>query len=105
MSVSMNVRQWLWCLHCERCFEVFLTKKIEEGLNVTELEMQLPVEGTGKELEGLHRYEDMAECPHEGCNGNPMDFWSWNQYRGVNPDSPEVPAVDTVYPLYPKKDE
>ena len=74
----MNVRQWLWCLSCERCFEVFLSKDFDEGADWVELEMQLPVEGTGKELEGLHRYEDVANCPYEGCDGNPIVC------RGIN---------------------
>ena len=52
----MNVRKWVWCLHCERCFEVHLGRgpeRDEEGTEATfefgaDFEMQFGVEEGGQ---------------------------------------------------------
>lgn len=57
--------------------------------------MQLGVEQHG---------EVFAECPYDGCDGSMQDFWFWDKFRvnyGEKLQLPEVPAKDTVYPLYP----
>ena len=94
----MKETHWLWCLHCQRCFRVIIT---DPGSTIgpqwfEELEEQL-----GGQL----------KCPYEGCDGNPFDFRLWSKYREtvqegiegrVEPQIvPEIPEVDTVYPLDP----
>lgn len=104
----MNVRKWVWCLHCERCFEVYLSREPQldtegnpPGLEWTmqfapDFELQLGVETNGTVY---------AECPYEDCDGGMLDFWWWEDRRGSESDGespwPEVPEEDKVYPLYP----
>ena len=63
----MNVKKWVWCLHCERCFEVHLSREPsgEGALDFTpDFEMQLGVEQHGQVY---------AECPYEDCDGGMLD--------------------------------
>ena len=101
----MNFRQWIWCLHCQRCFSAFIGHKPqleddEQNHTYTEsvfdfaadFEMQLGVEISGQVY---------AECPYEGCDGDLKDFWWWETYERDHPNAPEVPDEGKVYPLYP----
>lgn len=90
----MNIKTWVWCLHCERAFAVLLSRvpqNDESAFNFApDLEMQLGVEKDGQVY---------AECAYEDCDAGPMDFWWWGNFReGL----PEVPEIGKVYPLYPE---
>ncbi|HAL47482.1 MAG TPA: hypothetical protein DCP37_06975 [Dehalococcoidia bacterium] len=102
---GMNVKTWIWCLRCEQCFSVLLTTEPEmedadenQGMGASvfdhayELEVQLGVETDG---------EVFATCPYEGCSGSLFDFRWWEDFRLGQNITEEVPAMDTVYPLYP----
>ena len=90
---------WIWCLHCERCFQVMLSDTPGSEASVweyaDELEHQLGEEYKGKVYAG---------CPYEDCDGDLKDFWWWNYFRALKEDSsievPEVPELDKDYPLY-----
>ena len=90
--------QWLWCSGCERCFEVFLSKKPDEDEEFSasffaDLEMQLGVElGDGQVY---------ATCPYDGCEEGPLSFGTWEQYRKDHTEAPEVPELDKVYTWVP----
>lgn len=100
----MNVVKWIWCLHCERCYEVHLHREPcpadeerqeygEGPFNfVTDLEMQLGTESEGRVF---------AECPYDDCDGSALDFWWWDTLREKRLGLPEVPQEGQVYPLYP----
>lgn len=104
----MNIRKWVWCLGCERAFEVFLRREplvtrpplgVDEPPQVEsvypfayEFEVQLGVEEDGAIF---------AECPYVGCDGSLPDFWWWDDFRRARPDVPETPDPDAVYRLYP----
>ena len=101
----MNVKVWLWCLHCERCFQVLLSKQPQwrddeetqvHGESVFdygyELEVQIGVETDG---------EVYATCPYEDCDGSLLDFKWWKEFSAGYDGTPEVPAAGAVYPLYP----
>ena len=100
----MNVKKWIWCLRCERCFEANLSRepllgdesKQQDGEEAfsfaANFEMQFGVEEDGA------RY---AECPYDGCEGSLIDFWWWDSFRADHPDAPEMPERNTVYPLSP----
>ena len=93
------VRRWAWCLHCERCFEVSLSREPEAGDYAAgtfgfaeDFEAQFGVERDGQVF---------AECPYEDCDGSLLDFWWWATLRGKRPELPLTPEADRVYPLYP----
>jgi len=92
----MNIQTWLWCIGCERTFSVMLGGEpdINDTRFFAELEMQLGVEQHG---------QIYAECPYDDCDAGAHNFWSWETYRGNNPDSPEVPVEGIEYPLYPSE--
>ena len=90
----MKVIKWIWCLHCERCFEAHLSREPQanEGLLdlVPDLEKQLGVE---------RDRQIYAECTYEDCDGSPLDFSWWDARREGQPTLPEVPVEGQVYPL------
>ena len=101
----MNFRQWMWCLHCERCFSVFLDRKPKIGAGeaamydsdstfefAANLEMQLGVESDGQVY---------AECPYDDCDAGLQGFWWWEQYEWDHHHAPETPEEGVVYRLYP----
>jgi len=64
---------WIWCLHCERCYQVG-----EFKANADLLEL----------------------CPYLDCSGDTvMDSWPWARIRDIHPEYPEIPEKDVVYPL------
>ena len=100
----MNIKKWVWCMHCERCFEAFISSEplpydeakqqyAEEPINFApDFEMQFGVQ------DGRRVY---AECPYEGCDGSLLDFRWWDERRADHSDAPEVPEPHKAYPLYP----
>ena len=62
---------WLWCLHCERSFE--LAEAREAG--------------------------DAVRCGYDDCAGEAPDFWSWDAYRAFAAAAPQRPRPDQRYPL------
>ena len=93
--MSTNVTRWMWCSHCERCFEVMLARepRAESPLAFGAdpgTQMGADVGGTWYTV-----------CPYDGCDGNLEDFWWWGSFKRVHSSRgslPEIPAVDTVYP-------
>jgi len=75
-----EVGDWVWCLHCERCYQVG-----EFRLEVGE------EDGFGYQM-----------CPYEGCDGATVgDGWAWEYVRECDhADYPELPERGEVYPLY-----
>jgi hypothetical protein len=57
-----------------------------------ELEMQLGEVSDDGEV--------YASCHYDDCDGSPLDFWPLEKFRGWHPETPELPEVDKVYPLY-----
>ena len=63
---------WVWCLHCERCYQVGEFRQVD----------------------------DLQYCPYPECDGTTvMDAWRWSDLRKKQPDYPEVPERGTVYML------
>ena len=121
----MNVKQFLWCMLCDRCFEVALTYDYDlkegwtSGQTMYELELQLGVAVKGGNApynvvasesvkQGmppgvLNPDADSGEqvyalCPYEDCKATPANFLSWNSFRKYHPDAPEVPTDGKAYP-------
>lgn len=69
---QVSAGDWLWCLHCERCFRPGESGQVQR--------LQL--------------------CPYADCDGTPIDWWSWVRVREVNLDYPLDPEPGKVYPLY-----
>lgn len=68
-----KVGDWVWCLHCERCYQA----------------------GEFRLVEGLQL------CPYEDCSGSTVaDGWHWEQVAEGN-GYPTVPERGKVYRLYP----
>ena len=104
----MNIRQWVWCLGCERAFEVYLGREpavIPPPPDVDEppqMESMYPFAYEFEVQPGIE--EDGAvctECPYDGCDGSLGDFWWWDDFRRTLPEIPETPKPDTAYCLYP----
>ena len=93
----MNIKKWVWCLHCERAFEVHLSREprvvdgeVESAIEFTvDFEMQLGITQAGQVY---------AECPYEDCDGSLLDFWWWEEYRVHHPEAAEWPSTNQVYP-------
>jgi hypothetical protein len=65
---------WLWCLHCERCYQAGEYREMDEGLQM---------------------------CPYDDCDGSTVfDGWRWSRVRRENPGYPMFPERNKVYPLY-----
>jgi hypothetical protein len=74
VEMGWNLGDWVWCLHCQRCYQV----------------------GEFREIRGLQM------CPYDDCGGDTVvDAWSWlpREYsEGVRrPDWPEVPERGVFY--------
>lgn len=97
------MRQWLWCLSCERAFPVELGRAPAWGAD----------DGRGQGAESPFDFTDeieaqagkpgedgliYAKCPYDGCNGDLLGFLWWERYRQDHPGAPEHPEVSVVYP-------
>jgi hypothetical protein len=40
-----------------------------------------------------------AVCGYEGCDGRRTDLWTWEAFRQLHPNYPEIPAEGVTYPL------
>jgi len=73
-ALGRKVGSWVWCLHCERCYQVGEFKMDESSLEL---------------------------CPYDICDGDTLiDSWSWEKIKELHPEYPDVPEKDKVYPLY-----
>jgi hypothetical protein len=65
---------WLWCLHCERCYQ----------------------------LKDMRQVGEYQLCHYEDCDGDTvMDGWNYDEFRETaHPEWPEIPQMDVVYPQY-----
>lgn len=72
---------WLWCLHCERCYQLKDTRVVKHPA-----------------LKG----ETLQLCHYNDCTGDTvMDAWNWDEFRAkVDRELPELPTRGVVYPLY-----
>jgi len=68
-----NEETWLWCLHCQRCYQI-------------------------KEL----RWDSFGvqPCPYQDCDGDSVfDGWNWRE-KFVPRGYPETPVRGKIYDLY-----
>lgn len=80
---AYQVGDWVWCLHCERCYKV------------GEFRVVLTVMDRGRIVEGLQM------CPYDDCDGDAViDAWPWGKLVDEN-GYPETPERDHEYLLYP----
>jgi hypothetical protein len=71
-------------MHCERTY----------------LHKEFRIEKDPMPLPGMD--DTMQMCPYADCSGDAvMDSKEWSWVREFNPQYPEVPSKDSVYPLYP----
>ena len=98
---AKNIRNRVWCLGCERAFEVYVSREpavipappgVDEPSQMEsvypfayEFEVQLGVEQDGAVY---------AECPYEGGDGSLADFWWWDDLRRARPDVPDMPESE-----------
>ncbi len=78
-EADFELAGWMWCLHCERAYEVGSLRVYNGGR------------------------ERRLNCAVEGCDGSPHDWTPWHPDewpRNANPDNPEVPEAFRRYPLY-----
>ncbi len=62
---------WIWCLHCERCYQVGEYRQVG----------------------------DWQLCPYADCDGDTvLDSVVWEQRRQYHPDYPVTPERDRPYP-------
>ena len=80
---SLQAETWIWCLHCERCFQFVDARVDDDGL---------------------------LTCPYfPDCDGNALDFWPWSEEdwagsvhgQGRPARWPLEPERGVRYPLYP----
>ncbi|MHC4201586.1 MAG: hypothetical protein ACYSU0_16480 [Planctomycetota bacterium] len=43
---------------------------------------------------------EWRQCPYDGCDGSPLDFVNWREFRSDHPAIPATPEKGKVYPLY-----
>ncbi len=88
----MEHKRWIWCLICERCFEVHLSREPEPGelpiLFTPDIEMQLG------QIQGDAVY---AECAYDDCTASLLSFRWWDEVRLENSKLPELPTDGMFY--------
>lgn len=62
---------WLWCLDCERAFQLGEARRTDRGV----------------------------ACAYADCEGESLDFWFWNAYRAFVGAGPGAPQAARRYPL------
>jgi len=71
-----KVGDWVWCLHCSRCYQV----------------------GEFRKIRGLQY------CPYPDCDGDTvLDAYHWQDIRKFNPNYPEIPEKSKIYLMYQEK--
>lgn len=73
---------WLWCLHCERCYQLKDIRIIKHP---------------------FLKNESMQMCHYPDCDGDSViDAWNWDNFRAraQERDLPEVPEIGVGYPMY-----
>ncbi|MBM3924734.1 MAG: hypothetical protein FJ320_01895 [SAR202 cluster bacterium] len=91
--------KWVWCLRCQRCFEVSLSREPREARGrlestfvfLSDFEKQFR-KGTGSQA--------AVRCQYDKCDGDMMSFWWWEDYLERHPEAPKTPTSNTVYQLY-----
>lgn len=67
---------WLWCLHCERCYQLKDMREVKHPF-----------------LKG----ETLQLCHYEDCDGDTvLDGWDWEEVR-EDTDWPEIPVIGVTY--------
>lgn len=85
VELGRKAGEWVWCLHCERCYQVG----------------EFRPEKPDKVLREMGMDEDLQLCPYEDCDGDTViDSWTWERIREIHPEYPEVPERGKVYPMY-----
>jgi hypothetical protein len=108
-----RIKEWVWCMHCERVFQVELGRSpkilsVEEQEReqdygescfdfAADFERQFGMVGPDKET--------FARCPYHECDGSLLDFHWWRTVRlEWHPEYPEEPYRDWTYPLYAEQE-
>jgi len=80
-----EVGDWVWCLHCERCYKVGEYRAVP-----------LPREDRTGAL------REIQLCPYQDCDGSAvLDAILWSRFReGRERLYPDEPERNTVYPQY-----
>lgn len=74
--VGRQAGDWVWCLHCDRCYQLGEYKLSDYR------------------VEGRH----LQLCPYEDCDGDTvMDAWPWEDYY-QDAAWPRVPVRGQEYP-------
>jgi hypothetical protein len=84
-ELGRPVGMWVWCLHCERCYQVgeFRVEKPDRQIINTDFIVKTEM------------------CPFPDCDGDTLtDSWTWESIREIHPEYPEVPERGKVYPMY-----
>lgn len=68
---TAHPRAWIWCLHCERAFQLGDTRVVGSRI----------------------------ACSFGDCDGGPIDFWRWESYRAYVQSAPEIPTEGRRYSL------
>ena len=65
--------EWVWCLHCQRCYQVGEQRNGRDGLEY---------------------------CHYQDCNGDAVfDVWAWENIRAGYPNYPKEPERNKVYQI------
>jgi len=65
---------WVWCLHCERCYQVGEFKFGERNIEC---------------------------CPYPDCDGDTLlDSIPWTEFHKEHSEYPEIPEREKTYPMY-----
>lgn len=79
--------EWVWCLHCERCYRKGEYREVK----------------TSKEIEGLFGIPVWKLCPYEKCDGDTVfDARPWAELA-VYLGHPNPPKRGVVYPMTSEK--
>jgi len=80
---SKSPGNYFVCMYCGRAFNWSdIVMVHEEHIVVNHVKLEPP---------------DWPKCPHEDCNGNAVNAYSWRQVKNYHPEYPEVPEKDVVY--------
>lgn len=104
----MTIR-WIWCLHCEKCFQADLPDDYDPSFISKEEAKYGYSPSLPDEI-----FDIIDECPNEGCDGSPIDWCLWGHFitgrawgtfaEGMETrhDWPRTPEPGRRYPQYPE---
>jgi hypothetical protein len=95
----MDYIKWVWCLRCQRCFEVSISREPREARGRLESPFVFLADFE-KQLSRSANGQTAVRCRYADCAGDMMGLWWWEDYLERHPEAPKAPSANVIYSLY-----